>query len=262
MRKLRLLKASLFAASALLVANPAMAQPEDHHDMHEEIENPEQPVDPNAIRGTLEPVETPPGTHRVPMQAGQRYALTVNSEVFDPILRILRPGSTEVLVEDDDSGGGVTPRIHFTPETSGEYVVQVASFNAGGAGDYALSVNERAPLPALITRPTRNERSQWQVYQGNLSAGSVDEGRRFQDFTLQLAAGETAMIHVQGDADTMLQVFTAADRGNVPLVENDDGGGGTNPFLFFAPDEAGTYVVRVIGFSEEANGPFRLRIGK
>jgi hypothetical protein len=142
--------------------------------------------------------------------------------------------------------------------------VRVSSFSPGGTGDYALSVTPSAPLPALITRATRTERGQWQVYQGDLAASDATEnGRRYDDYELRLTAGQTAMIHVQADnMDTILQVFSAADRGNRPLIENDDGGGGTNPFVFFAPEEAGTYVVRVIGFDEQTAGAYRLRISR
>ena len=258
-----LLKASLIAP-ALLLATPSLAQPGDHHpEPSAEAEQPATPVDPNAIRGSIPEPASARTDHRVQMEAGRRYVITVASDAFDPYLRLMRAGSTEVIAEDDDSGGGVTPRLSFTPPASGEYVVQVSSFAPGGYGDFALSVTPQAPLPALITRPTRTERGQWQVFQGNLASGSTESGVRYQDYELRLAAGETAMIHVQGtNLDSTLQIFTAADRGGTPLMADDDGGGGTNPFLFFAPEEAGTYVVRVKGFDEQATGAYRLRISK
>jgi hypothetical protein len=46
------------------------------------------------------------------------------------------------------------------------------------------------------------------------------------------------------------------------LREDDDGGGGLNPFVFFAPEEAGTYVVRVTGFDAGALGRYQLRISE
>ena len=42
----------------------------------------------------------------------------------------------------------------------------------------------------------------------------------------------------------------------------DDGGGGANPFVYFAPAEPGTYVVRVIGADAQAQGTYRLRISR
>ncbi len=265
MRNLKILKAILCAAPAMLLTVPASAQPGDHQD-EMAAEHPElvTPADPNAVRVTLpEPAEAW-ADHRVQMEAGRRYAVTVTSDAFDPVARIVRAGSTEVLAEDDDSGGGTSPRIYFTPPASGEYVVQVKSFAPGGSGEFAVSATPQAPLPALINRGARTERGNWTVYSGNLNASSATEGgRKFVDYELRLTEGQVAMLHVLGanDIDTMLQVFTVTDRGLAPLMENDDGGGGVNPFLLFAPGEAGTYVVRVIGYDESVSGAYRLRIG-
>jgi hypothetical protein len=72
------------------------------------------------------------------------------------------------------------------------------------------------------------------------------------------------MIHVLGlsGLDTALQIFSLADRGNRPLAQDDDGGGGANPFVYFAPAQPGTYVVRVIGADAQAQGTYRLRISR
>lgn len=260
MRIRNLLMASFFIAPALLVAAPAAAQP----DQEAVQAQPSTPVDPNAIRGTIQVCEAARGEHRIQLEGGRRYTIAAASDAFDPYIRLLRPGSEEPIAEDDDSGGGLTARVMFAPPQSGEYVVRVSSFAPGGVGDYALSVTPASPLPALISRPTRTERGQWQVFQGDLAATDASEaGKRYDDYELRLAAGESAMLHVQADnMDTILQVFRASDRGNQPLSTDDDSGGGTNPFVFFAPEEAGTYVVRVIGFDEQTAGAYRLRIGR
>ena len=237
----------MLAAPALLLAGPVAAQPAEG----------------DAVRLTLPEPQTSRIAHNVRLEAGQRYVITAESEDFDPYMRLIRGGSGEVIAEDDDSGGGLTPRIVFTPSQTGDYVVQVSSYAPGGHGNVALNVAVQPPLPALITRPARTERGQWQIFEGRLNESTpTDLGRPFHDYELRLAAGETAMIHVVGDEDldAMLQVFSLADRGNQPLAEDDDSGGGLNPFIMFAPEEPGTYVVRVIGFDPENRGAYRLRI--
>jgi hypothetical protein len=271
MRKIGTLKASLFAASALLFAVPAAAQPGDHHsdiaqeqaDDHSHEEEPAAARDPNAIPGTIPEPASTRTEHRVQMRAGQRYVITVQSEAFDPMLKLMRAGSTDVIAEDDDSGGGTIPRIVYTPTQAGEYVVEVGSFVPSGHGEYALSVTPQAPLPALVTRPTRTERSNWEVFQGNLAdSDSVDLGKRYDDYELRMAAGQTAMIQVlgTGELDTVVQVFAVDQRGLTPIATDDDSGGGVNPFVLFAPEEAGTYVVRVVGFDDASRGAYRLRV--
>lgn len=274
MRKLGLLKASLFAASAMLLANPAAAQPgDDHGDIAQaqadaQEETPATPRDPNAISGSIAEPTSAKAEHRVQLEAGRRYFITVDAESFDAVARLMRPGSTEPLAEDDDSGGGTNgtnPRIVFTPQTSGEYIVEVRSFAASGFGEYALSVTPQAPLPALVTRPTRTERGNWQVFDGELAASDATEGgRKYDDYQLTLRANESVMLHARaaGETDLVLQVFTVDERGISPIVENDDADG-VNPFLFFSPgEEGGNFVVRVIGFDGEAAGRYNLRIGR
>jgi hypothetical protein len=72
------------------------------------------------------------------------------------------------------------------------------------------------------------------------------------------------MIHLEGqnELDPMLKVYNLADRGGETLAENDDAGGGTSSFILFTPPQAGTYVVRVTSFGENATGGYRLRVSQ
>jgi len=254
----------LFLLLSASISAPVVAQPPASTSPPPAASNPASAPNGNVIRGRIQICDCARGEHRVRLEGGRRYAIGATSTTFDAVLRLLRPGSEEVLAEDDDSGGGVNPRLTFTPPATGDYLVRVSSAMPGGAGEYALNVEPTAPLPPLLVRPTRTERGQWQVFDGNLAGGTLENGRRYQDYELRLAAGQSAMIHVQGqqELDTLLQVFPLTERGNKPAVENDDGGGGNDPFVFFAPAQAGTYVVRVIGFDEQSTGTYRLRISR
>jgi hypothetical protein len=218
----------------------------------------------NTIRGAIVTCDCARGEHRVRLEGGRRYSLSVTSRTFDPKLQLLRVGVEQVLAEDDDSGGGVTPRLSFTPPATADYLLRVSSALPGGVGEYSLDVQPAAPLPPLVVRPARIERGESQIFDGNLAAGSFENGRRYQDYELRLTAGQAAMIHVLGlsGLDTALQIFSLADRGNRPLAQDDDGGGGANPFVYFAPAQPGTYVVRVIGADAQAQGTYRLRISR
>jgi len=260
----RLLLTTFIAAPAVALASPAAAQPPSATPPPIVRTTPAT-ADPNVIQGNIEVCEAARGEHRVQLEAGRRYAITTNSEAFDTLLRLLRPGSDEPVAENDDYGDGLNSRINYTPTESGEYIVRVSSFSPGGTGAYQLRIEPAGPLPALITRPTRTERAQWRVYQGALAATDpIDNERRYDDYELRLGAGESAMIHVMadGDLDTQLMVYSNEARGGEPLASNDDGGGGVNPFVFFAPEEAGTYVVRVTSFGANDTGSYRLRISR
>ena len=263
MRFKTMIVTSCLIAPAMFAAAPAAAQPTPPPIVRVTTAQPAS--DPNVIQGNIQVCEAARGEHRVNLEAGRRYTISANSDAFDTYLRLLPPGSEEPVAENDDSGESLNSRINFTPPTSGEYVVRVSSFSPGGTGAYSLRVEPAAPLPALVTRPSRTERGQWRVYQGSLSASDpADNERRYDDYELRLAAGETAMIHVtgEGDLDSQIMVYSAEGRGGDPLVTDDDGGGGVNPFVFFAPEEAGTYVVRVTSYGANETGNYRLRISQ
>lgn len=266
------LKTKFLAAclsSPLLLAAPAAAQDQPGSDTPPEAHMERTPVPelPGATsyQGAIQVCEAARGEHRIRMEAGRRYSILASSDAFDTFLRLLRPGSDEAIAENDDGGGGLNSRITFTPTESGEYLVRVSSFSPGGVGDYRLQVAPAGPMPALLTRPTRTERGQWRVYQGDLgTADALEDGRRYDDYELRLAAGQSAMIHLEGlsGLDPMLKVYSLAGRGGEPLAENDDAYGSTASFILFTPPEAGTYVVRVTSFAENVTGGYRLRIGQ
>ena len=100
--------------------------------------------------------------HRIHLDAGQRYRLSVNSEAFDPMARLLRPGQTDAIAENDDYGESLNARISYTPTESGDYVLRVLGFAADARGAYTASVEVLPPLPAPIaTPPQSTESSTW-----------------------------------------------------------------------------------------------------
>ena len=74
----------------------------------------------------------------------------------DPLLRLYQNG--QLIVEDDDAGPGLDPRVIFTAPTTGPYYLEVASPETQ-SGEYLLDVTnlssptittERAPLTQTI----------------------------------------------------------------------------------------------------------------
>jgi hypothetical protein len=214
---------------------------------------------PATYRGTLQGC---PNGQQLELEANHRYTITATSDAFDPVLRIMRRGSSDVLVEDDDSGEGNSALLTFSPSESGDYVACVASFGSSGGGDYTVTVAPAAPLPAVVSRPTATEAAAWQVYEGRLASGDAqDGGMWFDDYQIVLEPGHRALISAESAAfDTLLKVYDAGRRGGEPIATDDDTGGGLNAFLVLAPPEGGSFVIRVTSFSAGAGGAYRLRV--
>ncbi len=240
--------AILVAATA--VATPAFAQPSEGR--------------PFTASGELETCDCRYGDHQVRLEAGRRYRINARAEAFDSMLRLYRSGSTDLIAEDDDSGGERNPQIHFTPAESGEYLVRVVSFTPDGAGSYSLDVEALEALPAPITRASATETTTWQIFDGALETGDAAENEmKFDDYQIDLEAGQSALIRLESEAfDPVVRIYSASQRGQNELVMDDDSGGGFNAFVMFAPEEAGGYIVRVTSFSTEGAGAYRLRVAR
>jgi hypothetical protein len=203
--------------------------------------------------------------HRIHLDAGRRYRLSVASEAFDPMARLLRAGQTEVIAENDDYGESLNSRISYTPAESGDYVLRVTGFAADARGAYTASVAQLPPLPPPVSAPpSATTMTAWGVWVGALAASDPDrDGRNYDDYLIHFDAGQTRLIAVDADAlDTMIQILRPADREGAALDEDDDSGPGFNPLLGFTAEEAGDYLVRVTSFEADSAGAYRLRISR
>ena len=197
------------------------------------------------------------------LRSGRRYTISATSTVFDPVLKISRRGNGAVLAQDDDSGEGNNARLTFSPTEAGDYVACVTAFSGNGGGAFDVTVEAAAPLPPVTaTRPTGTETQIWQLYDGTLAEGDgEDGGKRFDDYLITIPAGHRVMISAEASAfDPMVKVYRADQRGGEPVASDDDSGGGLNSFLTYAPDEGGSFVVRVTSFAAEGSGAYRLRV--
>lgn len=205
--------------------------------------------------------------HRIRLEAGTRYSLSVNSEAFDPVARLMRAGQAEVIAENDDSAGTLNSRISYTPAESGDFVLRVTGFAAEARGAYHAEAAQLPPLPAPVSQPTQNVpvTGTWALYQGELAAGDPEiEGKHYDDYLIHVGAGQVRYISLEGQGfDAVVQVLRASEReGGDPLEQDDDTGAGFNSLLAFAPDVAGDYIVRVTTFGESSTGSYRLWVSQ
>ena len=74
------------------------------------------------------------------VNAGTEVTILLNSETFDPILRITNSNGN-VIAEDDDSGSGLNAQIVLRIERSDTYTASVTAWN-GKLGEYTLDVQQ------------------------------------------------------------------------------------------------------------------------
>ena len=248
------------AALAAALAVPAMAQTAQNVPMH--------------VSGALTDDDAQSEEHHryddisIHLEAGQRYRLSVNSEAFDPVAHLYRPGNVhteETQVAMNDDSDGLNSRISYTPAESGDYTLRVIGFAAEARGAYVAEASLLPPLPPPVTIPGRQVavNGTWLLWEGDLSDSDPDAGgHHYDDYLVHLEAHQVRFVALEGMGfDAMVQILRPGDRGSdsPDIVDSDDDSGvGLNSLLAFAPEQSGDYIIRVTSFGENAKGTYRL----
>lgn len=203
------------------------------------------------------------------LEAGKRYAISAETEDFDPTLRVsFADDNDEVLAENDDDGEGTNSYIEFIPARSGTYRLRVASLG-NGTGSYVLRVSDLPPLPALLRQsPVGTSTVPFKHYSGELTAtdGQI-RGRFVDDYAFRFEGGKQVFLFLDSkseDFDPLLEVYTTANRSSTdPITTDDDGGEELNAFITFTPSETGEYIVRATSSGTDGQtGTYLLRVGQ
>ena len=248
------------AATAAMIGAPALAQNSQTHERQFtgrlDSKSPQDDDHPYQVR-------------TMSLEAGTRYAISAESEDFDPALRLsFADDNDEAIAEDDDGGDGNNAYIEFAPARSGTYRLRVSSVD-DSKGGYLLKVRDLPPLPApLRPQPVGNGTILLKHYSGALTQTDAEiRGRRVDDYAFRFEGGKRVLIfmdHETEGLDPLLQVYSADNRlAKEPIASDDDHGGGLNALVSFTPEESGDYIVRATSAGDEGGtGIYKLRIGQ
>ena len=192
-------------------------------------------------------------------RAGERFAVRLESEAFDPVVRLGRVTGGEFieLASNDDWGGELSSYLVYTLDADGEYLIRAASLNSGGQGAYTVSLSEGPPPPPSTP-----------IAIGDTVAGTLASddglnavGQRADIYRFTGTAGQRVRAEMTSDAfDTYLQL---SDADGALLAEDDDGAGdGTNSRLVFTLAADGEYLVEARAFSDESEGDYSLALSE
>ncbi len=204
-------------------------------------------------------------TWRVALAAGSIYTFTLNSAAEnglpDPYLRLLNAAGEEVA-SDDDGGGNLNSRIEFVPEASGAFFIEARNLSESGEGAYTISMERRA-LPADAVRGDLGTRAR--IAPGGEVAGVLDYPRDRDWYRVALQEGQTYRFSLDSAApqgggeqlgDPLLRVL---DGRGEEVARDDDGGDGLNSYLEYTATRTGDFILEARGFSDIAEGGYRLR---
>lgn len=183
---------------------------------------------------------------------GERFAVALDSEAFDPVVRVGRnvDGTFVQLAENDDGpDSGLNSRLVFTAPENGEYLIRVTALDAAGTGAYSLGLQE-GPPPAAAEAIAIGATVEGELTEsdGKSESDSPADAYRFEG-----REGQRVRIDMTSDNfDTYLELF---DENRVSLDEDDDGGPeGTNSRITFTLPRTGSYIIEARAFSEGTGG--------
>ena len=199
--------------------------------------------------------------HVIQLEAGQRYRISVDSSAFDPVARLYRQGSTDVVAENDD-GEGFNSRITITPTESGAYTLRVLAFGPDGRGAYTAGVVQLPALPPAQAVPWQGS-GQIEISDPTDSVPLPSEAEgpaervsvHYDEHVLRLEGGQRYILRVNSAAfDPVARLYR--DGETSPVMENDDGDDGLNARISFRPETSGTYILRVAPIGSDGRGAY------
>lgn len=246
----------LLAGAALL---PLSAAAQDIRDLDAEASN---------VRVFSGTVGSDPAVFEVGVPAGTSMRIdAISTSDLDPMLTVTDAATSEVLGEDDDSGGELNSRVTIRGEDGRRIRIAVSSFsydalaaaeNEQNGEDYGLgggSFDLRLTTLAFTPQNTRS------IAWGSAVGGTLlsEESHEFtftgepgQVLDVVLLAGE------DGGLDPYLELRD--EKGEV-LASNDDSGDGLNSRIRHVMQNTGTYTIVAQAYGN-SGGEYTLRVGE
>jgi hypothetical protein len=193
---------------------------------------------------------------------GDRIAVTMESDAFDPIVRVggmALSGRFEELASNDDSpAGGLNSYLVFTAPADGEYLVRAAPLGGSQTGAYTVGIAEGPP--PIVTQTI----AFGDTVEGVLSEddGLNPGGQRTDAYTFQGRAGQRLVVTMSSDDfDTYLDLYAGEGDARYIVDSDDDGAGeGTNSRLSHTLTETAEYTLEARAFSEDGLGAYTLTL--
>jgi serralysin len=202
--------------------------------------------------------------YRISLVAGQTYSFTTSSTgaggVTDTFLN-LRNAAGAVIVSNDDLGAtNFFSQIIFTATTSGDYYVDVGTFQDSQTGTFQILANTTSPVgPDTIAGDSTTTGT---VALNGAVTGTIDTNGDHDWYAVQLVAGQSYFIRSSAtgtgaDVDTFL---TLRNSSGAVLTSNDDGNGSPYSLIRYTATTTGTYYIDVGAYEDTGTGAFKVTL--
>ena len=189
-------------------------------------------------------------------RAGERLTFTMRSDAFDTFLTVARlnNGQAELLVRDDDSGGGTNSRAELTVDRDGPIFILANALSEGMTGAYTIELTAAGGSSRI---------SSGQSVTGTLARTDqmLGDSSYYDTYTYQGRQGERVRIAMTSSSfDTYLSIGQVVD-GRYQEVEKNDDADGTNSVIDVVLPRTGTYQIRANSYLKHQTGSYTLQLG-
>jgi hypothetical protein len=179
----------------------------------------------------------------------------MRSDAFDTFITVARMenGQAELLVRDDDSGGGTNSRAELTVDRDGPIFILANALSEGMGGAYTIELTAVGGASRI---------NSGQSVSGTLARTDqmLGDSSFFDTYTYQGRANERVRIAMtSGDFDTYLSIGQVVDGRYVEVEKNDDADG-TNSVVDVVLPRAGTYQIRANSYLKHQTGSYTLQV--
>jgi subtilisin family serine protease len=195
--------------------------------------------------------------HTIELNTGRLYTFSLRGAdsgvgtLPDPYLELFQNDS--LIVFSDDGGVGLDSRINFIPSTSVSYTLVASGYSLTESGSYTLQIGSQ-----VYSGPPEipgNKSTQASLAVAGSVSGNVDYQGDEDWFRVDLQAGNQYSFSLSGLPDSLLKLF---DSSGDFVAFDDDGGGGTDSLLRFAPTSNGTYYIAASVYGNLDTGSYSL----
>lgn len=189
--------------------------------------------------------------------AQQQLVITQSSSAFDSYLYLRGPNG-EVIVQNDDGGGGLNSQIQIGLPSTGTYVLEVTSYGENSTGAYSLLLGTRScSTPTIGVGQPRS---------GTLTTSDCRSPARGSTYFVNqyLFSGTTQQqVAIALSSSAFDSYLYLRNPGGQVIAQDDDGGGNLNSRIpagggLITLPSTGVYVIEVTSFGEESTGSYTL----
>lgn len=198
---------------------------------------------------------------RIELTADHLYLIELSGSGSDPLgdpYLSIRNSDGELIDHDDDSGSGLNSRLHFLPETTGTYYIDVGAYSNAYHGTYQLNVTE-----IDVSDDIPGNRSTTATIAVDETLVSQLEYAGDRDFIrVELTADHVYVIDLSGSGDDPLEYPYLQLRNSDGAAVGSGNFDPTSSHLEFRPATTGTYYIDVDDRFTGSVGTYQLSLGE